>query len=138
MTRANDFTPKTKRLARERSGGTCEVHLIDADLRKVWYSALPLACGRPIADVDHIVPEHAGGERTLKNAACLCKPCHSIKTVVDVKTAAKIKRLQGLTGQQKRKRENGSRWQSRPFPKSTRPSGLSKGNKFYRKRKIGC
>ena len=136
MTRRNEFTPKTKRLARERSGGTCEVHLIDKDLRKVWYSALPLTCNRPIADVDHIVPEHAGGGRDLKNAACLCKPCHAIKTVVDVKTAAKLRRLQGLTGQQKRRRENGSRWQSRPFTKPSAPSALSKASPNYRKQKF--
>ncbi|MEL6859273.1 MAG: HNH endonuclease signature motif containing protein [Pseudomonadota bacterium] len=117
MTRTNDFTPATKRKARERSGGTCEVHRISKELRKVWYSALPLECNRKGEEVDHIIPETNGGSRDLSNAAYLCKLCHAIKTVVDNKMAKKANRLQGLTGQSKRRAENGSQIQSRGFDK---------------------
>ena len=34
----------------------------------------------PFAEVDHITPKHQGGENTVANAECVCKPCHRRKT----------------------------------------------------------
>lgn len=119
-----NFTPKTKRLIRERSNGTCEVHLIP----RCMYPALPESCSRKGEDVDHITPDWCDGPPTMENGALLCKPCHSIKTVTDNKTAKKSARLRGETGQQKRLRERGHG--SIPKPKV---SELSKDNRFYRK-----
>ena len=78
MTRKN-FTPKTKRLVRERANGACEVYRIPEEMRRVRYPMLPEACQRDGADVDHVQPAWMGGEPTLENGAYLCKPCHAIK-----------------------------------------------------------
>ena len=102
MTARNNFTAKTKRLVRERSGGSCEVHLIPEESRLVRYPALPGTCNRKAVDVDHIQPDWCGGSNTIDNAAHLCKPCHSIKTVTDNKEAKKRARRAGERGQQAR------------------------------------
>ena len=124
MTRHNDFTPKTKRLARERSGGTCEVHLIPSAMRLVRYPALPLMCGRPIKDVDHIHAAVFDGSRDLSNAACLCGICHPIKTVTDNKEAKKSRRLRGDTG-------NGPKREI-PQPKTAWPKGRKLQSRGFR------
>jgi 5-methylcytosine-specific restriction endonuclease McrA len=94
MTRRN-FSQKTKALIRERSGGVCEVDRIPPESRLVRYRALPGSCQRAGAEVDHIHPDWADGPRTVENGALLCKPCHSIKSVVDNKEAKKSNRILG-------------------------------------------
>lgn len=115
----HNFTPKTKGLIRERSGGTCEVHLIP----RCMYPALPVTCKRQGSEVDHITPDWAGGEPTVENGAFLCGLCHKLKTVTDNKAAKKSARLRGETGQnarrQRAKAENRHRpIQSRGFSKT--------------------
>ncbi len=82
MTRRN-FTPKTKGLIRERSGGVCEVHLVP----RCMYPALPETCKRQGAEVDHITPAYVDGPPTVENGAFLCGLCHKLKTVTDNKEA---------------------------------------------------
>ena len=114
-----NFPAKTKRLAKERSGGLCEVDRVPADLRKCWYAALPASCKRAGEDIDHITPDALGGSNDLQNAANLCKPCHKVKTVVDNKLAKKANRIRGKTGQQKRLKARGhSSIQGRGFQKT--------------------
>ena len=44
---------------------------------------------------DHVLPDHLGGEPTLKNCQCLCRACHGSKTAgQDVPQIAKAKRQQ--------------------------------------------
>lgn len=90
MTRRN-FSPKTKALIRERSQGQCEVHLVP----HCMYPALPEACKRSGAEVDHVTPAYVGGGNEPENGAFLCEPCHKIKTYTDNKEAKKSNRILG-------------------------------------------
>lgn len=119
MTRTN-FTPATKRKIKERSSGTCEVHRIPECMRAVWYRSLPLSCNRAGQEVDHVTPDSVKGPATVENGAFLCKPCHAIKTAEDTKNAARSKRRAGETGQQARRKRNGSKIQSRGFEQGKR------------------
>jgi hypothetical protein len=102
MSRRN-FTPKTKALIRERSGGVCEVHRIPDEMRRVRYRLLPMTCKRAAEEVDHVQCDWAEGDPTPDNGADLCKPCHAIKTRIDKKESAKAARRRGETGQQARR-----------------------------------
>jgi len=97
MTRRN-FTPKTKALIRERSGGVCEVHLVP----RCMYPALPETCKRAGSEVDHITPDVFDGGNQPENGAFLCALCHKIKTYTDNREAKKSNRIRGVTGQSKR------------------------------------
>jgi hypothetical protein len=114
MTRRN-FTPKTKALIRERSGGVCEVHRIPEEMRRVRYTLLPITCKRKAEEVDHVQCDWAEGDPTPDNGANLCKPCHAIKTRIDKKESAKAARRRGETGQTKRRAQRGPTMQSRGF-----------------------
>ena len=74
-----EFTKATKQAAWERCKGRCD------------------ECGNSITrgvQYDHIVPAWLGGAATLENCACLCTPCHSLKTAKhDVPAIAKTKRV---------------------------------------------
>jgi 5-methylcytosine-specific restriction endonuclease McrA len=115
MTRKN-FTVKTKGLIRERSGGTCEVHLIP----HCMYPALPEACKRIGTEVDHITPAYVEGPPTVENGAFLCGLCHKVKTVTDNKEAKRSNRLAGNTQADKRaaKKAEGTyrKMGARPWP----------------------
>ena len=74
-----NFDAKTKLAAWKRSGGGCEVHLMDEDIKHLFAPS----CDNTAADLDHRVADILGGEPTLENAAYLCKACHKIKTKSD-------------------------------------------------------
>lgn len=116
MTRKN-FTVKTKGLIRERSGGTCEVHLVP----RCMYPALPEACKRVGAEVDHITPAYVEGPPTVENGAFLCGLCHKVKTVTDNKEAKRSNRLAGKTQADKREQAKADgtyrKMGARPWPK---------------------
>jgi 5-methylcytosine-specific restriction endonuclease McrA len=116
MTRKN-FTVKTKGLIRERSGGTCEVHLVP----HCMYPALPEACKRIGTEVDHITPAYVEGPPTVENGAFLCGLCHKLKTVTDNKEAKRSNRLAGKTQADRRaaKKAEGTyrKMGGRPWPK---------------------
>jgi MOSC domain-containing protein YiiM len=59
-------------------------------------------------EYDHRIPLAAGGTNDLENFEALCTPCHRDKTKLDVRDIAKVRRLSGETGQQKRRSEKGS------------------------------
>ena len=100
MTERRNFTAKTKGIIRERSGGTCEVHLVP----HCMYPALPEACTRIGAEVDHITPAYADGGNDVENGALLCALCHKIKTYTDNREAKKSNRLKGNSQADKRQR----------------------------------
>jgi 5-methylcytosine-specific restriction endonuclease McrA len=107
-----EFSAAVKREAAARSGGLCESHRIPAKY------GLVSGCGSAARDFDHIQPDAEGGEPTLDNCAHICKPCHSLKTIMDKAIAAKINRQAGRKGQQARRdraKAEGkqSRWASR-------------------------
>lgn len=118
MTRQN-FTPKTKGIIRERSGGLCEVHLVP----HCMYPALPEACKRIGAEVDHITPAYVGGGNGVENGAFLCGLCHKVKTYTDNREAKKSNRLKGNSQADKRDtaKANGTHRKlgSKPWPKHT-------------------
>lgn len=66
MMSRKEFTPKTKALAFERSGGRCE------------------KCGCKLMpgefQYDHTHPAAAGGDNGLDNCRVLCNDCHDAKT----------------------------------------------------------
>jgi len=71
-------------------------------------------------EYDHRIPDALGGEATLDNCQVLCVPCHrgvGAKTAQDVKTIAKVKRIQMKhNGSWK---STGPKIQSRGFQKRT-------------------
>jgi 5-methylcytosine-specific restriction endonuclease McrA len=96
-----DFSAHTKKLARERADYVCEYPGCDASAH----------------EVDHIVPQGLGGKSSLCNAQLLCGTHHKQKTAQDVKVMAKADRMGGRSGQYKRRKNNGSKIQSRGFQK---------------------
>ncbi len=80
-------------------------------------------CGLPINDsfrkpeVDHIVSICNGGPNREGNLQILCKPCHRLKSQVDVavkaSTARRIKKRLGL---QKRRTIPGRKFDGTPIP----------------------
>ena len=104
-----EFSAATKRAVRERSGGTCEVHLVP----QCMYPAIPEACDRPATDYDHVTPCVFEGDNSSDNCAFLCYICHKIKTVTDNKEAKRTNRLRGEAGQLARRERNGSQIKSR-------------------------
>jgi 5-methylcytosine-specific restriction endonuclease McrA len=122
-----EFPASVKKSVRERSKGTCEVHLIPDEMRRVRYPALPASCNRKAKDIDHIHGAWSDGDTTIGNAAHLCDPCHAIKTVTDNKEAKKSNRIQGITGQRARRERNG------PTIRQPKVSALSKHHQNYRK-----
>ena len=79
---------------------------------------------------EHVVSLFGGGTNDLSNRQLWCNECVKPKNAEDAARHAKIKRLRGETGNGRKKKIP-----SRPFPKSDRPSGLSKHPNF--KRTIG-
>lgn len=70
--KGKEFSPATKVKAYERSGGVCEM---------VWDGVrcgLPLQPGR--IEYDHDKAIGLGGDNSLSNCVCACKPCHDRKT----------------------------------------------------------
>jgi len=94
MTTRREFSKTTKAAIRERSGGQCEVHLVP----RCMYPALPDACKRAGAEVDHITPDVFDGGNDVENGAFLCALCHKIKTYTDNREAKKSNRIRGVTG----------------------------------------
>ena len=80
----------TRRAAWDRANGRCEgmVEGLFGDVR----------CSAPIDlgefHYDHINPEWLSFDNDLANCQVLCRECHRIKTKGDVKTIAKVKRIQ--------------------------------------------
>lgn len=67
--------------------------------------------------IDHWIPLWLGGGEDDGNLAPLCvEPCHREKTKREAKARAKIKRIRGETGKNKRK----AKIPSRPFQKGQR------------------
>lgn len=63
--------------------------------------------------IDHIQPLSALGKHELENWQLLCIECHTGKTKRDNFEAKKSARIRGEKGQQKRRRESGSRIKGR-------------------------
>ncbi len=99
-----DFSAHTKKLARERANHVCQYPGCDASAH----------------EVDHIVPQGLGGKSSLCNAQLLCGTHHKQKTAQDVKVMAKADRQGVRSGQQARRKRNGSQIQSRGFDKRYR------------------
>lgn len=94
-----EFSAKVKRQARERADHTCQYP----------------GCDEPAHEVDHILPQGLGGESSLSNAQILCGACHKRKSALDSKIMAKADRQGVRSGQQARRKRNGSQIQSRGF-----------------------
>lgn len=95
------FTPKQRQAVREMQSGVCGG--CEASLEGVWH-------------IDHVIQIWMGGKHEIGNWMGLCVPCHKFKTARDAAQRAHVKRLiENDTAAQAP-----SRFQSRPFPKSTR------------------
>ena len=70
--------------------------------------------------LEHIETWFVVQEHTLENLEPRCAAHALAKTKDDIKVIAKIRRLQGLTGQWARRKRNGSKLQGRGFPKNIR------------------
>ena len=88
------------------------------------YDGLCAGCDEPLAGrkwiAEHILPLELGGADTLENLQPLCNDgarCVVGKNRDDARRIAKMRRQAKMD----LRREEPSRFQSRPFPKSTRP-----------------
>ena len=109
-----EFSALVKQQARERAGHVCQYP----------------GCEQSAFEVDHILPQGLGGKSSLDNAQILCGAHHKQKSALDVKVMAKADRQGVRSGQQARRKRNGSQIQS---PKVSK---LSKAHPQYQKRKI--
>lgn len=89
----HNFSPKTKRAARARSGGFCEASGVVYGLQPGERCNAPLAGKR--VEIDHYpIPATDEGSDTLENAVCCCVKCHGHKTATyDIPMQAKGKRV---------------------------------------------
>ena len=75
-----EFSPGTKRAARERAAGICEC----ARVPQLMAILRNRPCGRPLGPgntfYEHIVPAELGGDGSLDNCACLVRTCWRLKT----------------------------------------------------------
>lgn len=69
---------------------------------------------------EHVISLFGGGTNDLSNRQLWCVPCTKQKDKEDDARHAKIRHLRGETGQQARRKRNGSQIQSRGFDKRYR------------------
>jgi hypothetical protein len=77
-------------------------------------------CVRGCAETEGLIAEHStpNALKPGKPNQLMCRSCHKIKTLRDVKTIAKVKRLGGRTmSQYERRKKFGSRLIGRGFEK---------------------
>jgi len=105
-----EFTRKTKAKAFERCGGNCEG--CDAKLKtgEVEY--------------DHIREASNGGDNSLSNCQCLCKPCHKAKTKSGTQTMRRMERARDR--QNNALKRTSKPLQSAGFPKNTKAPKIDK------------
>jgi len=99
-----EFSALVKRQARERAGYVCQYP----------------GCEQSAFEVDHILAQGLGGKSSLCNAQILCSHHHKQKSALDAKMMAKADRQGCRSGQQARRKKNGSQIQSRGFSKTYR------------------
>lgn len=113
-----EFSSKTKKAARMRSGGFCEAS------GPFYNRAFDDRCSKPLLRVeyDHFIRAADGGDASLENCRAVCPECHSWKTRnVDTPGAAKAKRLDWKYGRTERKRKPRKPIQSKGFGTQHRP-----------------
>ena len=101
------FTQKTKIEAWMRDKGRCR------GVKQNNYTCGVKLKSMQEAEFDHIEAQYLDGGNTLDNCATLCIPCHRLKTNgskattygSDKHESAKVKRLKGETGQNKKKKK---------------------------------
>lgn len=110
----HNFSAKTKRLAKARSGGRCEAEGVVYGLEP-GQRCNALLKGKRV-EIDHYpIPATDEGSDVLNNAVCCCTDCHSFKTrTYDIPMQAKGKRL-ALRAEGIRP---ASKFQSAAFPKA--------------------
>ena len=108
------FTPKQRQAVHQMQNGVCGG--CEASLEGVWH-------------IDHVIQIWMGGKHEVGNWMGLCIPCHKFKTARDAAQRAHVKRLI----EKDTEANTPSRWQSRPFPKSTRKL---EGRGFDKRRKV--
>lgn len=99
------FTERQKAVIFETTRGRCE--LCGAKIRGTWIAG-------------HIIPHSLGGKTVISNGRVECMECAVHTHEADTSTAAKCKRLMGLTGQRARREKHGSKLKSRGFDKTLR------------------
>lgn len=94
-----EFSPKTRRLADERSGGICERHRINRFGCDVRFD------DNNVSEYHHIVDARHGGDNGLDNCARLCRRCHAIETKRQSRMRAQeVRFAKERRGDRKRKR----------------------------------
>ena len=99
------FTPRQKAHIFKRAKGFCELCA-----SKIF--------GRWVAG--HIIAHALGGPTTIENGRAECLLCAGQTHIEDTMTAARARRLAGLTGQRARREKHGSKLKSRGFDKTLR------------------
>lgn len=123
-----EFTPKTKQLMLERSGGFCEAHGHRYGLLHGMRCNKPLIKGQ--YHFEHIYDSALGGGNEIENGLVICaKPCHEFKTNYTKKETKRSKSLQ------RKRLENqcAERKSMRDKPKSKWPKGRKIQNRGFPK-----
>ena len=111
-----EFTAKTKKAAKTRSGGFCEAS------GPFYNRAFDSRCSRPLERVeyDHFIRAADGGDASLDNCRAVCPECHSWKTRhIDTPGAAKTKRIIRKAGPVEYRRKPKVKLKGRSFSKPT-------------------
>lgn len=104
LEKRQNFTTKTKIAEWEAAGKRC---------RSCWTPIYDYRDG----EYDHIIPTSVGGDNSIRNCQCKCRPCHSRKTKLDRREIDKTRRiLKKAAGLTKRK----AKIPSRPFQQGSR------------------
>ncbi|MDP4006941.1 HNH endonuclease signature motif containing protein [Methylobacterium sp. NEAU K] len=81
-----EFSKAVLRAALARADGRCEGMLTDG-------SRCPCTLQVGRFHYDHIIPTALTEDASLANCQVLCRPCHAAKTVVDIGTIARVRRV---------------------------------------------
>ena len=81
-----EFSKAVLRAALARADGRCEGLLMDG-------SRCPCTLQIGRFHYDHIIPAALTEHASLENCQVLCRPCHAVKTVIDVGVIARVRRM---------------------------------------------
>ena len=79
-----------------------------------------MCCVAGCGEAENLIAEHSTPNAIYlgKPDQLMCKPCHKVKTLKDVKSIAKMKRLNGTTmSQYERRKKFGAKLRGRGFEK---------------------
>ena len=81
MSYRDEFSVKTRKAAYDRANGICEC-------------GCKMPFGKERVEYDHELPDFLGGTNDLENCKAIRVSCHKLKTIEDMQTIKKARRIQ--------------------------------------------